>query len=361
MKYYFFRFKSSLLLLMIFPPILSNLFAIILIGLKITRFPLKLLNLSLSLAFPNPKQALQKPTAHFPFRLGLSDFSFTRGSKQVGIIPVGLGVTLRLSSLSLSHLHTSACRTDSAEKKEERSFESWRDRLEKRPAFFSFRSSAFSLGLHSTAAEEVAHYISHQAKKALSKFKKGPLSQSNRSQKLPSSQWLSQRGVYKSTEIDRFSFVLDIGSTGEGRFIEGNFENQQNPFRQRSLNSSIYLSWATGNPPSIAWKTDRLQPQLLKNEKPMATFNTYMTGEDGVMRSVARRPEDFFEVETAGPNRPNHLPGQADNGPQYGLLTQTVASASVIQQVFPARIRSKDQRDVIFVAVRTTLYWSALV
>lgn len=40
-----------------------------------------------------------------------------------------------------------------------------------------------------------------------------------------------------------------------------------------------------------------------------------------------------------------------EDAPVYGLLTRTLVHSPVIRQIIPARIRSKDLNDVVFVGV----------
>lgn len=50
-----------------------------------------------------------------------------------------------------------------------------------------------------------------------------------------------------------------------------------------------------------------------------------------------------------------HKETNLSSTPRVGLLTQTVISSPVIQLILPARIRSKDHNDVVFVGERSIL------
>lgn len=46
-----------------------------------------------------------------------------------------------------------------------------------------------------------------------------------------------------------------------------------------------------------------------------------------------------------------HDSSSPEDAPVYGLLTRTLVHSPVIRQIIPARIRSKDLNDVVFVGV----------
>ena len=49
----------------------------------------------------------------------------------------------------------------------------------------------------------------------------------------------------------------------------------------------------------------------------------------------------------------HQLPRPEQEPPPYGILTRTLIHSPVVKQIIPARIRSRDFNDVVFVGVRS--------
>jgi hypothetical protein len=51
----------------------------------------------------------------------------------------------------------------------------------------------------------------------------------------------------------------------------------------------------------------------------------------------------------------NNHHDSSEEPPVYGLMTRTLVQSPVIRQIIPARIRSKDLNDVVFIGVGSAL------